>query len=225
MRLYGTAVGLITPLRQSAPTDCGLTALEMVLSHHGALDVRPQLRRTLGFAGTGATVYTLIAAARSCGFDAEAFEVAPNQLDQLPKPAILHWRRGHYVVFEGKSGARFTICDPARGRYSMTMKELADQFSGIAIAIEPLNPQPPTGQARSSETPLLSAAIGFRELATAAILLTLTVTALTIGASRAASLVVSALGGRLDPVSATAVIACALLTICSDLGSASIPTG
>ncbi len=129
-------------IRQTGAGDCGLAALEMVIRYHGVTPPRHELRRLFGNTAGGASLDTLRTVARGCGFDAEGFEVPPDQLDALPAPAILHWRRGHFVVFEGVVPGGASIVDPVGGRVLMPREELARLYSGYALVLEPVYPSP-----------------------------------------------------------------------------------
>ncbi len=138
--------------RQSGAAECGMTALEMVLAYHGCKPERERLRRTLGYSPYGASAEMLLAAARDCGFDAGGFDVTIDQLDAVPVPAILHCRRGHFVVYEGKRRSLFCIVDPATGRRRVKRRDLQRLFSGIVVAIEPREAAP--GSARQRDRTL-----------------------------------------------------------------------
>ena len=123
-------------IRQTGASDCGLAALEMVLRYHGAALPRHALRRLFGDTAGGASLDTLRTVAQGCGFDAEGFEAPPDMLEALPAPAILHWRRGHFVVFEGLAPGGVSIVDPAGGRVLMPHDQLARLYSGYALVRE-----------------------------------------------------------------------------------------
>lgn len=83
-------------------------------------------------------MYSLVVAARKCGMDADAFEVSQDQLGEIGLPAIVHLKRGHYVVLESIAGEKITFADPAHGRQTTTINEFAAIASGIVILIEPV---------------------------------------------------------------------------------------
>ncbi|MBW3570016.1 MAG: hypothetical protein KY467_02810 [Gemmatimonadetes bacterium] len=137
-------------VRQTGASDCGLAALEMVFRYHGAKYERNHLRRAVGDTSGGSTLESLRAAAHACGFEAEGFEAPPDTLQALPAPAILHWRRGHFVVFEGLRDGRVSIVDPAGGRVLLDCEELGRLYSGCALVLEPEHqPAPTPGDAGS----------------------------------------------------------------------------
>jgi ABC-type multidrug transport system fused ATPase/permease subunit len=115
----------------------------MVLAFYGAKEVRPILRAALGYGTEGSTVQGLVSAARIAGFDAEAFVVTAAELSRVPLPAVLHWHFSHYVVLEGETHGEWSIIDPAVGRRRISRAEIERDFSGVAIAVEPMIAAPP----------------------------------------------------------------------------------
>lgn len=124
-------------VRQSGASDCGVAVLEMVMRHYGMPCERHELRRALGGAEGGSTLESLRDAARALGFEAEGFDAPLEMLGEVPEPAILHWRQGHFVVLEGFSGGLACIADPARGRVRMSPAELSRMYGGTALVLEP----------------------------------------------------------------------------------------
>jgi len=175
----------VTALTQRGPADCGVAALEMVLTYHGATNVRATLHRSLGVAGRGTTVHALVEAARSAGFDADAFQVSGSELGQLPGPIILHWRNSHFVVLEGKAYGRFAVVDPACGRRFMTERDFSNRYTGVAIAIEPAEQMPRSSERAGALRNLLSGALKTRDLLEGIALLALGAAALIVGAYQA----------------------------------------
>ncbi|MDB4915089.1 MAG: raxB [Gemmatimonadetes bacterium] len=201
----------VAAVRQSGPADCGLVALEMVLEYHGGVDVRSALRRILGYSQAGTTVHAIVGAARTCGFDADAFSVTVSELSDVPLPAILHWRRSHYVVLEGSRGDRYCVVDPARGRRLIDPKEMQRYFSGIAIGIEPIT----TPRDASSRSRVVGGALRqvtkARDWVALGVLMSLGIITFVLFAGAAGSLAESVFTGRANVTSAFYVLVCAVL--------------
>ncbi len=118
----------------------------MVLRHYGIRAPRAELRHLAGVGRDGATALTLRDAALACGVAAEGVSLEPHEIEELPPPAILHWRRGHFVVFEGWRSGCASIVDPAGGRRRITRAELAALSSGVAIVFD--GPRRPVARGR-----------------------------------------------------------------------------
>jgi ABC-type bacteriocin/lantibiotic exporter with double-glycine peptidase domain len=124
-------------VRQSGPADCGIAALEMILTYLGVDAARRRIRELASHFDVGLSAADLIDISLACGIDASGFQIAVSELPELPVPAILHWKRGHFVVLEGKlPTGKYAIVDPAHGRRVMSEGELTDHFSGIAVGFD-----------------------------------------------------------------------------------------
>jgi ABC-type bacteriocin/lantibiotic exporter with double-glycine peptidase domain len=108
----------------------------MILRHYGIRAPRAELRHRAGVGRDGATALTLRDAALACGVAAQGVSLEPDRIEELPAPAILHWQRGHFVVFEGWRSGCASIVDPAGGRRRITRAELAGLSSGVAIVFD-----------------------------------------------------------------------------------------
>ena len=108
----------------------------MILRHYGIRAPRAEIRQLAGVGRDGATALTLRDAAVACGVAAQGVSLEPDRIEELPPPAILHWRHGHFVVFEGWRSGCAAIVDPAAGRRRITRAELADLSSGVAIVFD-----------------------------------------------------------------------------------------
>lgn len=142
---------------QTGATECGLVALEMILQYYGHANARSAIRSSIAYGQEGVGVDTLMGLGRECGLDVEGFMLSPEELHLLPVPAILHWRRGHYVVLESSDKQCVNIVDPAVGRRTLSSSEFRKVFSGVALSFEPNEVQRP-----ASESGCLASAVGLR---------------------------------------------------------------
>lgn len=136
-------------LRQSALTECGLTALAIIFAWHG-LDVSlERLRNEIGSSRLGLTARQLLELARRYDFETKACRREIDQLATLPLPFIAHYRFIHFVVVEHVTDQHVTINDPASGPQRLTIEEFARDFTGIALTFVPrFAPPPPVHPAR-----------------------------------------------------------------------------
>lgn len=61
----------------------------------------------------------------------------PAHLKDLKLPAILHWDMNHFVVLAGVKGEKVTILDPAYGERRMSLAEVGQHFTGVALELTP----------------------------------------------------------------------------------------
>jgi ATP-binding cassette subfamily B protein RaxB len=52
-------------------------------------------------------------------------------------PCILHWDIKHFVVLEKIAGRRYVISDPAKGRLHLTLEQVSNHFTGVALELYP----------------------------------------------------------------------------------------
>lgn len=129
-----------TPRRASVPTilqqaqvECGAACLTMVLAHHGRWESLQVMREACGVGRDGASAIAIARAGVAYGLDFEGHRGTTEDLNGLSTPAIIWWRRSHFMVLEGAHSGRFYVNDPARGAYSMPAEEFAQQYAGAAI--------------------------------------------------------------------------------------------
>ena len=123
----------IDPVLQTTATDCALACLTMVLRAHGSEVNREGMRPALPASVRGVSVSEIIAAAGELGLRARAVRASLEDLSALPLPAILHWNFNHFVVLEECGGGQALVIDPSKGRLRLSLRELSDRYTGIAV--------------------------------------------------------------------------------------------
>ncbi len=122
---------------QNEAAECALACLAMVASAHGLRTDLATLRQRFSLSLKGATMADLAAMARSLDLQARAVRADPEQLDQLPLPAILHWDFNHFVVLVKIKRNEVLIHDPARGARWIKWALLSKHFTGAAMELTP----------------------------------------------------------------------------------------
>ena len=124
-------------LLQTEGAECGLACLAMVLGWHGTVTDLAMLRRRHAISLKGMTLAGLaqIAQKESLGVRAVRLELA--QLGQLKLPAILHWELNHFVVLKSVGLQHITIHDPNFGERRVSMAEVSEKFTGVAMELWP----------------------------------------------------------------------------------------
>src|SRR5437899_9282993 len=122
---------------QTEATECGLICVSMIASFYGLeIDVR-LLRQKFPVSLKGATLSHLIKVAERLGMATRAIKVEIEEFQQIKLPCILHWNFNHFVVLKEIKNLIFTIHDPARGVRKISLHELSDSFTGVALELWP----------------------------------------------------------------------------------------
>lgn len=122
---------------QGEAAECGLACLAMVSSFYGAPWEIRSLRQRFNISLRGATLKTLIDIADALGMSARPIRLEVEEIDQLKRPAIIHWDLNHFVVLKSVSRRFATIHDPAVGLRRISWPEFSKHFSGVALELLP----------------------------------------------------------------------------------------
>lgn len=124
---------------QRTPNECALACLAMMADWYGLGHSLEYLRRLHTPDDTGTTLNELMRVADGIGFRSSSLWCLPNELDQVGRPSILHWKYGHYVTLwaSGLSYGSITylLSDPARGVQRIGRGELAMYYSGVLVNV------------------------------------------------------------------------------------------
>jgi len=120
---------------QSERAECGLACLAMMAEYLGVPSSIESLREESDVGMTGMTVLDMISLGGELGLSCTPFSVPMDVLIKADEPCVLHWNSSHFVVLVkiGKGGA--VIHDPGFGRQTLSLDELSENYSGIAIDV------------------------------------------------------------------------------------------
>ncbi|ABG15409.1 peptidase domain-containing ABC transporter [Yersinia pestis] len=122
---------------QTEAAECGLACLVMTCRYHGMDIDLFNLRQRFGISSHGATLALLINISAQLKFKTRALSLDLDELRQLKTPCILHWDMSHFVVLVAVKGTRFIIHDPAFGRRTVSLSEMSQHFTGVALELWP----------------------------------------------------------------------------------------
>lgn len=122
---------------QMSAADCGAACLAMVVRYWGGSTTVDACQRAMGGGAHGVTALMLVQAARTLGFDVQAFRHTPQGLAQVQLPAIVHWQGVHFVVLEAWGPQTVQIVDPAIGRRTLTPAAFTAGYSGVTLVLTP----------------------------------------------------------------------------------------
>jgi len=122
------------PVSRSTFFDVGLLALLVVCQAHDIDMDLDDAAHELGLAGSRAAVDDLVKAARHCGLKSKVISIAPNQLSQIPLPAIVQMKDGAFMVIHEVSDSNCLLRDPLDVRpRKMNVADLSEDWSGTVL--------------------------------------------------------------------------------------------
>lgn len=122
---------------QMEATECGAASLAMILAYYGKYVSLEQLRIETGVSRDGCNMKNIMLAGRKFGLEVHGYSRELDELFEMPVPCIIHWNFSHFVVWEGRKGSSCYINDPAVGRRKLTVQDLDDCFTGVAMTFKP----------------------------------------------------------------------------------------
>lgn len=122
---------------QMEAMECGAAALGIILGYNKRFVSLPELRRVSGVSRDGVRASQIVHAAEKFGLQAKAMQVDANQALDMAPPFIAFWNENHFLVVEGAKGDRVFLNDPAEGRRTVSFREFATSFSGVALELTP----------------------------------------------------------------------------------------
>jgi ATP-binding cassette subfamily B protein len=137
--------------------DCGPACLAMIANKFGKKYSLKYLREKSFLTREGVSLLGISEAAQSIGFETITTKINLEQLLDLPRPCILHWKQNHFVILVKVKGSKnknnsikslfkgdlvFKIADPSHGFISLKenvfLKSwLSDENKGIALFLNP----------------------------------------------------------------------------------------
>lgn len=122
---------------QTEAAECGLACLAMVAGAHGLHLDLPVLRSRFHISMRGVTAADLCGMASAMGLAPRALRAEPEHLAGMSLPCVLHWDMNHFVVLVAVRAGVALLHDPARGVRRMSLAELSQHFTGIALELTP----------------------------------------------------------------------------------------
>lgn len=124
----------VTPVTTGLSTACGAACMRMLLLYYGTDVDLDTLIDELNVRLIGCSGADLMRVGRAHGLDMTAWRMDADELIRQDRPAIVHWRYQHWVVFCGTDGSgNVVIANPSRGRYGIDAESFATLYSGVAL--------------------------------------------------------------------------------------------
>ncbi len=127
---------------QLEANDCGPTCIQMIASYYKKRIPLEQIKEFCGISRLGITTLDLIECLKYIGFETAVVSISLNELQMMPLPAILHWRKDHFVVIYKIEKNKYYIADPAYGKIKLPEEQFVQSWlnnrqTGIAVPMSP----------------------------------------------------------------------------------------
>ncbi len=123
-------------VRQIDKMDCGAACMAMVAQTYGRRISLATYRSMIHVTREGASMWSLLQAARKTGFDATGVMTGYKGLMDAHLPAVVAMRY-HFVVLFRATQDEVLLGDPAVGLRRMPRKEFESQWSNVALLLRP----------------------------------------------------------------------------------------
>ncbi|TAE61613.1 MAG: peptidase domain-containing ABC transporter [Nostocales cyanobacterium] len=120
--------------------DCGPACLATISKYYGQIFTINRIRAATGTGQLGTTLLNLKQGAQVLGFNARGVKAALELVDkqQIPLPAIIHWKGNHWTVLYGKKQQKYIIADPLVGIRYLTKEALLTGWkNSVMLLLEP----------------------------------------------------------------------------------------
>ena len=127
---------------QLEANDCGPACIQMIAAYYKKRIPLEQIKDICGISRLGITTLDMIECLKQIGFRTAVVSISLNELQQMPLPAILHWRKEHFVVIHKIENHKYHIADPTYGRIKLSEEQFIQSWMGnrqVGIAI-PMSP-------------------------------------------------------------------------------------
>ncbi|OKH39358.1 ABC transporter ATP-binding protein [[Phormidium ambiguum] IAM M-71] len=124
---------------QHSEEDCGAACLATIAQYYGRKFAISRVREAVGTGQLGTTLLGLRRGAESLGFDTRSVKASPELIDRLnevPLPAIIHWKGYHWVVLYGQRRNKYIVADPGVGIRYLTKQGLMEGWTnGVMLLL------------------------------------------------------------------------------------------
>jgi ATP-binding cassette subfamily B protein len=122
---------------QLEAADCGAACLAMVAGYHGRIVELEEARAAVGSARGGVSAFDLVEAGRRLGLIGRGVSLEVDEVNLLPRGAILHWGFDHFVVLDRIERRGVRVVDPSAGVRLHPWRRFKEEFTGVALTFEP----------------------------------------------------------------------------------------
>lgn len=125
--------------RQLDSNDCGPTCLRMIAAYYGKKYSLDTIKQYCEMTRIGISMRDIVHCGKKLGFEIASVRVNLREARRMPVPAILYFKKGHFVVLDGIEIKRnryvYSLADPDYGRVKIKEEDLVDNWMGDGCGI------------------------------------------------------------------------------------------
>ena len=124
-------------VRQQSETDCGAACLATICRYDRKYVSLNYLRELARVGQSGASMYSLMQAATSLGYEASPILETYENLKQSDRPCIVNWRGYHWIVVYRADDDFVTIADPGEGLIKISKYQFLNDWTRYTLYLQP----------------------------------------------------------------------------------------
>ncbi|RCW89797.1 ATP-binding cassette subfamily B protein [Winogradskyella arenosi] len=132
---------------QLAGNDCGIACLQMICQFYGKNYDTKTIQNYCEVSKLGISIKDIRQFLELVGIDSVSATISLQDTEEMPLPAILYYKKGHYVILEKikkvKNEYVYYVIDPSFGKIRLNEEELSQKWlsrnTGIVIVLNPSN--------------------------------------------------------------------------------------
>lgn len=121
---------------QEETNECGLACVTMLCDMLGRPNTLDNLRNIFPPSEHGTTLWELTRILEQLGVPTSPVRFDPEEFNELPLPAILHYGYGHYVLLCERKGSHVCVMNPGMGLQMLPISALKHDISGYALILD-----------------------------------------------------------------------------------------
>ena len=182
---------------QLESTDCAAACIAMIASYYGRKYDLEQIKALFDFTRIGVSIRDILDSTPKIGLKSVALKVTSAELKEIPLPAILYWKQGHFIILQkitSKKGKTiYHIADPSYGKINIDEENFnsewkGDNLKGVVIVTLPSDhfkdiKLPKTEKKRLLSSPFFIEAATFMKKNKSKYILSIFLIFLTLGAN------------------------------------------
>lgn len=126
--------------KQEGLKDCGVCCLQNILRYYGGYKTTSELRKMTNTNDKGTSIYNIVKASKSLGFESKAYRCGINDLYNESFPMIAYIKLDkydHFVILDKIDIDKISIFDPIRGKIKYSLSEFLNVWQNIVITFNP----------------------------------------------------------------------------------------